>query len=143
MNMNKVLLTATLLVSVNAFAGAAPVKNSYMNRAREEIVRLCKAGAVNARNLWAKVPAVPAPVKAKATALKAWTLQKGSVAGKWVQQHTPAKVQQFVSNKRNLKIAGVTAAVVALCATGWRFLGNKLTTRTVAAQPETTTTKSN
>lgn len=139
MNMNKILLTATLLVSVNAFAGTTPVKNSYMNRAKEEIVRLCKVGAVNARNLWAKVPAVPAPIKVKATALKAWTLQKSSVVGQWIQQHTPAKVQQIVSNKRNLKIAGAAAAVIATVAAGWRLFGNKLTTRTVATTEANTT----
>lgn len=142
MNMNKILLTATLLVSISAFAGATPVKTSCMNRAKAEIVRLCNAGAINARNLWAKVPAVPAPVKAKAVALKAWTLQKGSVAGQWISQHTPAKVQQFVSNKRNLKIAGATAAVVATIAAGWRFLGQKLVTRTISnAQQETASTQ--
>jgi hypothetical protein len=137
MNMNKILLVATLLVSVNAFAGATLVKNSYMNRAKEEIVRLCKAGAANARSLWAKVPAVPAPVKAKVTALKTWTLQKGSVAGQWIQQHTPAKIQQFVSDKRNLKIAGAATAVIASFTVAWRLLCNKLATRTTTATTPT------
>jgi hypothetical protein len=123
MKMNKILLTAALLVSINALAEGNSIFAS-----------LRSAGSW----AWAKVPAVPSIVKKPACVATEFVQRHGLQAADWVWKHTPSKIQQLASNKRNLKIAGVVATAAALLVAGKHVIGRMVTTRNLAAQQAAT-----
>lgn len=141
MKMNKILLSAVLLISARAFAmepattaATAPVtqavKTGLIARAKNAAVNYWHKGAEKlgqgARNVWASVPG-----KSKVASLWTWTTGKGATASNWVSTHIPARVKNTLTNKRNLKIAGAAAAI-ATVATCWHFFGDKLMSKKAA-----------
>ena len=140
MKMTKILLTAVLLVSARAFAmdseTAKQAQASIFARARQAAGRLLTTGFSKVSNgakvVWGKVPGMPESAKAKLATGYGWAKDKGVTASSWVVTHTPESVKQALSNKRNLKIVGVVAAL-ATAATCWHFFGDKLQSKKTAA----------
>lgn len=141
MNLNKVLLTAALLVSGHALvasegtpaatATAAAVSStaSLVSRAKAVLLNFYSKGSEKAKTLIEKLPC-PGHIPAPMVNFGSWTYNKGAIAGKWVQNHTPAVVKNIVSNRRNWKIAGIGAAAVATAIACWHYFGDKLMAKT-------------
>ena len=128
MKMNKILLSAALLISARAFAmdqatasAAAPVvgvaKTGILSRARTYASELLTASAAkiasSATSVWGKVPGMPASLSTKFATCRTWATGKGATVSNWVVNHTPAVVRNALTS-HNLKLAGAVTAIAAV-----------------------------
>ncbi len=135
MKMNKILLSAALLISANAFAmeqtateAVKTVKTSLFNRFKNTASQLWTNGsnkvATAAKYAWSKCPSMPASVRTKLANAGSFTAGKCTAASNWVVAKTPAVVKALTS--RNAKIAGATLATAATVACAYLFRGKLL-----------------
>jgi len=129
MKMNKILLSAALLISANAFAmeqSTEVVKNSFFARAKANLNSLLTKGSNVAKNAWAKVPSMN--VKAKLTTARTFAAEKCASALTWVKNTAPVigKAVKTALTSRNAKIAGAALASVATVGTCAYLFRSKL-----------------
>ena len=144
MKMNKILLTAALLVSARGFAmqpfdgivepTRQAVKASIIERAKTA-AKLAWTNSMEfvskgASTIKTKISGLHLPegLKTKLASCSTWAADKGVTASNWVVKHTPALVKNALTDKRNLKLAGAAAAI-ATAATLWYKFGAKLVTK--------------
>ena len=128
MKMNKILLSAALLISANAFAmEQSVVKNGFFTRAKASLNSLFSKGSNVAKTAWAKVPSMPANVTAKLATARTFAAAKYGTASNWVKNTAPVvgNAVKTALTSRNGKIAGVALVSLATVGTCAYLYGHK------------------